>query len=932
MLGLIALVDEAECRYAEAAKHLETSLIAWDAAVGRRDASTLQHPPVGFVILESLARVYHGLGRHSEAERLLKRPLAIQNRNKPGSPIEEVQGFYDAAQQCAGRERLLEAERLYKRALLWFETAGNVSWPDAANAYNNLGGVLAKQSRLEEATPLFRRALAIWETAQAPEAISALQNLAAVYIAQGNFAEAEALLKYGLALAEKNQGQSHPASATILDNLGKIYERNGQIAKAIDHFRRALAMRETLLGRNHPRVAETLNNLGNLYLDQGSGTDAEAMLSRALLLNEQAFGANHPDVARILHNLARVHESAGRGKEALAYSRRATRAVIAGARGESSVQAGSQELEGFGVRQADYFEGLVNFLRAAADKRLEPELVLAAEGFEAAQWALQSATADALTQMAARSAPRGDLGALVREHQDLTSEWRSRDKLMLATISKPEGKQDRALLERLRQQMAGIETRLATASAQMRKEFPAYAELASQRPVAIADVQQLLDANEALVVFLVGYRNETFVWVVTKAAVRWVRVNGPGTAALNREVAALRCGLDATAWDDERAPTCSDLLKIEPYKVPKDNTPLPFDHARAHALYKALFGQVEELIQNKHLLIVASGSLTQLPFQVLVTAPPPAVGDHKSVAWMSRKHALTVLPAVSSLKALRRVAKPSAARLSMIGFGNPLLDGPDQRYAPYAKLARDNQHCPETPREPRALLPRLRRGVAPLATGGGLADLAVLRIQVPLPETAKELCDVARHLRASVKEMRLGARATEREVKKLSDSGALAQYRIVHFATHGTLAGQITGTSEPGLILTPPDMATSENDGFLSASEIAGLKLDADWVILSACNTAAGGASGAEALSGLARAFFYAQARALLVSHWAVDSYATVKLITSAVGAMTHDPHVGRAEALRRAMLSMIDTGKPHEAHPAYWAPFVVVGEGAVRR
>jgi CHAT domain-containing protein len=132
--------------------------------------------------------------------------------------------------------------------------------------------------------------------------------------------------------------------------------------------------------------------------------------------------------------------------------------------------------------------------------------------------------------------------------------------------------------------------------------------------------------------------------------------------------------------------------------------------------------------------------------------------------------------------------------------------------------------------------------------------------------------------------------------------------------------------------LPPPKDQTDLDDGYLSASEVAALKLDADWVILSACNTAAGGAKGAEALSGLARAFFYAGARAMLVSHWSVDSAATVKLITSAVGATTHDKTLGRAEALRRAMLAMIDKGETREAHPAYWAPFVVVGEGSAQK
>jgi CHAT domain-containing protein len=137
---------------------------------------------------------------------------------------------------------------------------------------------------------------------------------------------------------------------------------------------------------------------------------------------------------------------------------------------------------------------------------------------------------------------------------------------------------------------------------------------------------------------------------------------------------------------------------------------------------------------------------------------------------------------------------------------------------------------------------------------------------------------------------------------------------------------------EPGLILTPPATASEEDDAYLAASEIATLKLDADWVVLSACNTAAGGATSAEALSGLGQAFIYAGARSLLVSHWAVDSNATVKLVTGAVREMARNPQVGQAEALRRSMLALIDKSAPHEAHPAYWAPFVVVGEGGPGR
>jgi CHAT domain-containing protein len=178
----------------------------------------------------------------------------------------------------------------------------------------------------------------------------------------------------------------------------------------------------------------------------------------------------------------------------------------------------------------------------------------------------------------------------------------------------------------------------------------------------------------------------------------------------------------------------------------------------------------------------------------------------------------------------------------------------------------------------------------------------------------------------------IGANATEAQVKTLSASGALAKYRIIHFATHGALAGQLSLTAEPGLILTPPNAASDIDDGYLTVSEIATLKLDADWVILSACNTAAGDVEGAGALSGLARAFFYAGARSVLVSHWAVNSGSTVKLISEAVDELRRDPRIGRAEALRRSMLSMITTGVDYEAHPAFWAPFVLVGEGGAAR
>ena len=185
---------------------------------------------------------------------------------------------------------------------------------------------------------------------------------------------------------------------------------------------------------------------------------------------------------------------------------------------------------------------------------------------------------------------------------------------------------------------------------------------------------------------------------------------------------------------------------------------------------------------------------------------------------------------------------------------------------------------------------------------------------------------MAKSLGADNSAVYLQERASEARVRSMD----LSDYRVLAFATHGLVSGELEGVAEPALVFTPPKTGSEDDDGLLTASEIATLDLDAGLVILSACNTAAAdGTPGAEGLSGLAKAFFYAGTRALLVSHWAVGSDAAVAITTGMLGEMTAAPEIGRAEALRRSMLAMMETeGNEYFAHPMFWAPFVVVGEG----
>ncbi|MBT7770736.1 MAG: CHAT domain-containing protein, partial [Rhodospirillales bacterium] len=325
-----------------------------------------------------------------------------------------------------------------------------------------------------------------------------------------------------------------------------------------------------------------------------------------------------------------------------------------------------------------------------------------------------------------------------------------------------------------------------------------------------------------------------------------------------------------------------------------------FDRTAAHKLFKQIFAPIDKfLIGARHVFVVADGALQSLPLGVLVTDKPEKefkdFSGYRQTAWLAKKYALTTLPSVSSLRALRTFAKRAVATIPFTGFGDPLLNGPQggTRGIKLANLFR-----------------------------GSVANVDAIRDLPPLPDTAKELLALSAAVNGDSKHIYMRKRATERTVKKTN----LSNSRIITFATHGLVAGDMKN-AEPALVLTPPAKGTTLDDGLLTASEVAHLKLNADLVILSACNTAAGdGTEGAEGLSGLAKAFFYAGSRALLVSHWPVVSDAAVRLTTKM---LTAGAGVGPAVALQRSMLALMNSAdKPHYAHPLFWAPFVVVGEG----
>ena len=871
----LANMYEEQARYAEAEPLYKRSLAIREKAQGPESREVAES-------LNKLAGSYRDQARYAEAEPLLKRSLAIFEKARgPEDPIVAAL-LNNLAALYVLQGRYTEAEPLFERSLAIAEkTAAGPEGTDVAHILNDLARLYDDQGRYAEAETLYKRSLAIFTTAlgsEDPTVATSCDNLAELYAKQGRYSEAEPLFRHSLAISEKTLGAEHPNVAVAVNNLADMYRRQGRNAEAEPLLKRSLAIREKLLGPEHPSVATALGNLALLYVDEGRFAEAEPLYKRGLAIDESALGPEHPDVVRKLYGLAWIYAGTHREAEAYPLSRRAVE-IMAKRISVTASDRSDDTAEQREFRRLYFVHVGLAFLHKESS---EPAAGLR-EGFRAAQLAQASGAARAVAGMAARFAAGNDaLAAVVRERQDSALRWQRLDKAIVAAASKPPEQRNPAAEADLRRSLNEVGARLDALDTQIAQDFPTFAELSNPKPLELPEARALLAPDEAMLVYFVG-ADFSYLWAIRHDQARMFVIK-IGAKALAEEVAALRSRLDPDLNPDLQ----------------------PYDAKRAYALYQTILAPAAPLLEGaKELFVVPDGALQSLPFGVLVTQPPAAnpdkPEDHRALAWFARDFASTVLPSVGALRELRNFAAATRATAPFVGIGDPVLAG-------RGSVA--------------------TRGIKTVSLfRGAEADVDRVRELPPLPETADELRAVAKALGAGDDDLYLAERASE----PLLRMAGLDRYRIVEFATHGLMSGDLEGLAEPALVLTPPTEATRENDGLLTASKIATLKLDADWVVLSACNTAASdGSPDAGGLSGLAKAFFYAGARSILVSHWSVPSQATVKLVTGAFDELAKNPAIGRAEALRRAEIGMLSPASPPEfAHPMFWASFVLAGEGA---
>ncbi|BAO28942.1 CHAT domain-containing protein [Sulfuritalea hydrogenivorans] len=872
-----------------------------------------------------LARVHLSLGDFASAEQSLKdadetlRQMA--NRNDWGW-LKYNQIYLNQARHAhfmAAQGNMREAERLRRLAL------------DNAQEDFNLQLRSAK-----------------WLRVAAENLAYARGDLAAVLVARGKFGEAEFFAQATVEDAIKYAGPSSIQTAQVLGLLAYIRHQSGNLVGAEKLYRHALTVALKSGGTPKARLS-----LGELLVEQerwhaamnvfkeraedlqsdpatqlrtdsiawalalhrsGSSQAAKDMAERLIAIQHQRSVPNSYHVARQRGVLGMTLTSLGDLPGALAAFQQALPEMV---RSDSDNSAA----EGAGVTRVfwrtEILEAYVDLLaRLQTEGKVPPGLDAIAESFRTADLARGSSVQAAIAASATRAQlPNVELAGLVRRDQDTQNQAVALDKILAKLVTAPEAERLNKIIADMRTEVERLRKEHLALQDDIHRRFPEFGDLIAPKPATLAEVRKALAPGEALVSIYLG-KAQSYVWTVGDQGKTGFRVVPIGRAEVDADVAKLRAGL---MFDDD------------------DVRPSSFDLTRASKLYQAFLAPDAELWrQAKVLSVIPHGSLGQIPFSLLPTETARTGDDDQGIfrntPWLIRKVALAQLPSATAFLALRRSPLARAGRTPFIGFGDPLFVATEG-----VASKRGRARNLSIGREGNAVDEQLslQAGSSSTIESKPRVDASRLlanafRLMPSLPDTSDELMEIAAALKADPgRDVYVGRRATESQVKQTK----LDDRRVVAFATHGIASGEVAGLDQPALVLSNPALTgEADADGFFTMDEVLGLKLDADWVVLSACNTASPDGKASEAVSGLGRAFFFAGARSLLVSSWAVETTSARQLTTALFRREVENPSLPRAEALRQAMLDVMKTGDPKAglsyAHPAFWAPFSLVGDG----
>ena len=572
-------------------------------------------------------------------------------------------------------------------------------------------------------------------------------------------------------------------------------------------------------------------------------------------------------------------------------------------------------------RVAMVYESYIDFLYKIRGTDLGKKLKIKSdeESYKLATALSSYSLSGAVGESSARAAAAYDpeLADLVRKEQDSQKEISVLQEIISDLLSAPsDGVTARGIKESRTRLNTLTKARIAILD-EIGKRFPKYADYVNPQLSTVEITQQNLRKGEALV-SIYTTDDKTYIWSVPKRGDVKFAASPLGKKELTDIVVKLRQSLDSNP----------NVLGDVP----------DYDVSLAYYLYSKIFKPVENGLKDAtDILVIVRGPLGQLPLAILPTAPVSLASDgnvffdrYRKIPWLIRKVSVTILPSVSSLITLRSLPPSDPKSKAFAGFGDPIFSKEQLASLDAEKSEKTMQLAS---RGGKLQIRRVRKTEV-----GNIDNKQINSIKLEhlnrLPDTADEIMDIANALNADLdQDVFLGKNASKHQIKTMN----LSNRRVIAFATHALIPGDLDGLDQPALALSSPSVTGDFEDGLLTMGEIMKLKLNADWVVLSACNTGASGGGGTEALTGLGRAFFYAGTRSILASMWPVETTSAKKLVSDIFRNQQSDKTLSRAGALRKSMIGLIDdatlidqsTGKiiASYAHPLFWAPFVIAGD-----
>lgn len=801
-------------------------------------------------------------------------------------------GMLRSIDLLSGRTYLILGQ--YRNALERFMRAIENGYPratiDLSDLYYRLGDY-------EMAEKHYKKSLAIVADDQGTSSL-VMSRLSRCYLARGRLELALKTQERALFILKHIEDKNGQAQA--LNQIGVIYQARKQYGMADSSYTHALEMARSL--GNRQLSSDIVYNLAENGRLQNRSVASKRFAAEALELKE-AIG-DPLGIVKILHLQARLSTAEGDLEAGKAFYRQAIRQfeALAADAADISREAKTKFIKGFSELYREYIDLLMQLYEGTGNAAYHQEAFTVSELARSRIFSEMITEARTLQSLASTSTDPKFVDLLNSERL-LNARIHGLQKQIQSTPEAGQRVDLNRQLDETRKNREAVRNRLVG-------EYPQYADLKSPKPLGIPDVQKLLKDHEIVLSYFIT-PGRTGLWAITNTDTAFAVI------PMDRETLIGQC--------EAFRRTFSDIPKLlAGYKPAQGKKPVveAFSGYRpeaAYGLYQVLVNPVAALLASKSSVFLSLDDLLyKLPFEALMTrlfsehqGPTPFWGmELRNAPFWVHTHAIVYLPSLSVLRGLREVVKePNGQRSPLLAFADPVFTSSTASEASPAGIQATRA----------SFLARMQ-------------TKSILNQKIPprLPDTREEALTVARILGASPeKDIYLGERASEYNLKNLPLTG----YQYLLFATHGFMAGEFGPGTQPGLAFS--FVGDPENDGLLEMGEIQGLNLDADLVVLSACNTAAGGGENdrGEGFSGLTRSFMYAGSNSLLVTQWSVES-STAKRLVQQIFTQAKTQPIG--DAIAASKRTMIRIGAPlglsteiavSTAHPLFWAPYILVGE-----